>query len=238
MLSSIQSLSSVTLHNKFKRKIANSLTDLSLSNFTVLYSNNCTALNTLTDNSSVSIVNGTFSVVGTTSSYGTINTGMSLLGKTITVDMSSNFLGNFFFGCNSSGAGYMIRFETRPDNNSCISYMAAPFSWTNWGVWTNPTEPSSWNIITGPAPAGSANDTSRRVQKSVWYTVIISIAGDGTLSWTAQKQGTTSFINNTIYYQYTNFKVDPSNTYIAVHGDGGMGRTQFDNIRIYNQSLL
>ena len=238
MLGTIQSMGTYTIANKFKKRIPNSITDLSLSNYSIVYQNDCNSLSNLTvNNNGVTVVNGTYSAAGTGTTYGAINTGISLLNKTITVDISSNLLAEFYFGCDSSGSGYMIRFETRPDSIVYISYMAAPTSWTNRGYWVDPTEPSTWTIITGPAPAGSANDTSRRLQASVWYTIIMSIASDGTLSWAAQKQGTPTFINNTTYPQYTNFKVSDANRFIAVNGAGGNGRSQFDNIKIYNQAL-
>lgn len=240
MLGTIQSMGTYTVTNKFKRLIPNSITDLNLSNYSIVYQNDCNSLSNLTVNSGITVVTGTYSAVGTSGTYGAINTGMSLLNKTILVDVSSNRIGDFFFASDNTGSGYMVRIDTRTVNNLQICYMAAPTSWTTWGYWANINEPSSWTATTGPAPAGSANDKSRTLLPGTWYTIIISIASDGTLTWAAQKQGTTTFINNTTYPQYTNFKALSTNTYIAVNGDGNAngGVTQFDNIKIYNQALL
>jgi len=224
MLGTIQSIGTYTIANKFKRLIPNSITDLSLSNYTIIYQNDCASLGNLTANTGVSVVSSTYRVPSLYANYGSMNTGVSLLNTTIVVDMSSSALGNFFFGCNSVGAGFMLRFETRTVDINYISCMTPTGAWNGYG----------------PVIASTYSGTTTRMDARVWYTIIISISPTGTIKWAAQKRNTSSFINNTIYAQDTAYTVSNANQYIGVVGDGAGSTlyTDFDNIKIYNQALL
>lgn len=87
--------------------------------------------------------------------YAYYNIGESLLGKTIELDMLSlsgtYALTNFFFACNSSGAGQLFRLECRDGYNSGF---APTDSWTSWG-----------------GPDSVSNKTA-----DVWYHIKIEIS--------------------------------------------------------------
>lgn len=105
------------------------------------------------------------SLLANNGQYAYINSGAaSLLNTTIQIDMyvrsGSVNLCDFFFGCNSSGAGYMLRFDARAGTTTGI---ATTTSWTNWNVP---------NIATrGPVTA------------TTWHSAKIQIASNGSTSW-------------------------------------------------------
>jgi hypothetical protein len=86
----------------------------------------------------------------------------SLLNTTITFNMKvipgSIDLANFFFGCNSSGAGQMLRLEARGGNYSGFTTTS---SWTLWNA------PTTQSVVTA----------------GVWYSVKIQITSSGYATW-------------------------------------------------------
>lgn len=140
-------------------------------------------------------------------SYAYINTGLSLLNKTIFVDMypagnNTNALIDFFFGCNSAGLGYYFRIDTR---TSLGSY--------GWGTTTNWT---TWSAGTTAGANGTPN---------TWYTVKITISAAGVAN---------AYVNGT-QSSTANFSVTPQGGYIGCIGDNGGGGTNlFDNIMIFD----
>ena len=87
-----------------------------------------------------------------------------LVGKSILADVriateAANDLCNFFFGCNASGAGQMLRFDARPGQHSGI---ATTTSWTAWGG------PGATGLV---IPAGQ------------WFSVRIDIKAGPVADW-------------------------------------------------------
>lgn len=92
----------------------------------------------------------------------------TLKGCTIYFDLYTNSLVNFYFGCNSSGAGQMFRLETRPGNGTGFA------TTTNWTVRT--------------APQGTFVLTA-----STWYNFVITISTTGVASYTYKLNSATNF---------------------------------------------
>lgn len=90
--------------------------------------------------------------------------GQSFLGKTITLNMyilntgASFPLCNFYFGCNSSGQGNMLRLEGRAGNASGFA------TTTSWSSWNAPGTGTNYSV-------------------STWHTVVISINSSSQASW-------------------------------------------------------
>jgi hypothetical protein len=85
---------------------------------------------------------------------------------------------NFYFGCNASGAGQMLRLETR---SGFSSGFASTSSWTSWG---------------GPAATGV------RLTAGQWYRVKITRSGSSR-AWYLNDtliQSDTSYVNNGDYF--------------------------------------
>lgn len=152
-------------------------------------------------------LNNSFTVNGLAGTYAYINTGLSLLNKTIFVDIycpgtTSNALCNFFFACSAAGLGNMYRHECRTASPGGLS------STTSWTVWTAPT---------GATPTGTP---------LVWASIKIQISAAGVATYYIN--GTVGAINNT-------FTINNQGGYIGCIGDGGgNGLNRFDNIRIYD----
>lgn len=85
----------------------------------------------------------------------------TLYNTTIMVNMQLIYgiCADFFFGCASNGAGYMLRLECRGGTPSGIA------TTTNW---------TSWGIPSGPALS---------ISTGVWYSVKIQITGSGATSF-------------------------------------------------------
>jgi hypothetical protein len=97
--------------------------------------------------------------------YAYINSGAaSLLNTTITLDIYVRGffinLCNFFFGCNATGSGYMLRLDSRGGE---LSGIATTGGWTNWDT---------------PSIA-----TRGFVAAETWHSVKIQIASNGDTSW-------------------------------------------------------
>jgi len=102
----------------------------------------------------------------------------TFVNKTIIVDMQTNAsLMNFYFGCNSTGAGNMVRIETRGLGN--YSGFATTGTWLSWS----------------PPYAGIVSH-----QQGVWYRVKIQIfnTNPGGMTWYVDGvyAGTGTFIDN------------------------------------------
>jgi len=102
----------------------------------------------------------------------------TFVNKTIIVDMQTNAsLMNFFFGCNVSGAGNMVRIDARGPGN--FSGFATTTSWTLW----NPPSTGIQSHLQG-----------------VWYRVKIQIFNTqpGGMTWyvDGQHAGTGQFVDN------------------------------------------
>lgn len=84
-----------------------------------------------------------------------------LIGKSIKFDCklgSSTPLANLFFGCNSSGAGRMLRIEGRSGNNCGI---ATTTGWTSWSAPANtfaPVTDGAWHTYKIDIKAGPVVD--------------------------------------------------------------------------------
>lgn len=94
---------------------------------------------------------------GNNASYGYYNLGYSFLNTTITYDVNVGSLCNFYFACNSSGAGQMFRSEGR----GASSGFASTPSWTSWN-----------------GPSGGA-----QFVPGTWYSTKIVISSSGVASW-------------------------------------------------------
>lgn len=100
---------------------------------------------------------------GTQYAYTTTPSVSSFLNKTIFLNMKviagSVCLANFYYGCNSTGGGWMLRLEARGG--------------TNYSGITNTTSWSSWT-----APAAGNNVTA-----GAWNTIKIQIDGNANTIW-------------------------------------------------------
>ena len=90
--------------------------------------------------------------------YAYYNLGFSLLNTIITFDVYTTNLCNFYFACDSLGAGQMFRLETR---SASYSNFATTPSWTSW------TAP-----VNGPT-----------LSSNTWYTIKIVITSSGVCFW-------------------------------------------------------
>ena len=99
-----------------------------------------------------------------TNQYAYINPGnvASLLNTIITLNIkvisSANDLCDFYFACDSSGAGQMLRLESRSQYNSGF---AATINWTTW----------------------YASSTQPYVAPDIWYNIKIIISSTGYATW-------------------------------------------------------
>lgn len=116
-----------------------------------MYLNGWTTAGTVTIVSSPGNPGPSVQVPGSTSDYAYTDSGVTP--TTIEVDMYSTVLGDFFFGCNSSGAGSMARIDTRSGQ---FSGLATTSSWSSW------SSPASG--LTG-------------ITASAWHHLVISISG-------------------------------------------------------------
>lgn len=114
-----------------------------------------------------------------------------LIGKSIKFDCklgTSTALANLFFGCNSSGAGRMLRLDMR-NTNSCG--IATTSGWTSWSAPTGTTftTDSNWHTYRVDIKAGPVADVWKDGVKIITGA---SIAVNGTyigLSGDAGSQG-------------------------------------------------
>lgn len=150
--------------NSFQNSINNSIRAL-----IKLFSNDGSSLTGWSSsNGGISIIqnagNGApaFSVL-TNQGYIFINTGISnLAGKTISfrVYLISSGCPDFFFACDSTGSGQMLRFDSRNGNDTGITKT------TSWTAWVGVIGPFIWTLKT-------------------WYDISIIISSDGVASWSA-----------------------------------------------------
>lgn len=148
-----------------------------------------------------------FAVNGAAGTYAYINTGLSLLNKTIMLDMycpgtTLTALSDFFFACSAAGLGNMYRHECRTGNSGGFA------STTNWATWA--------------APVG----TTTTGTPLVWANIKIQISAGGVATY---------YLNGTLGSTNNTFTINNQGGYIACMGDGaGGGLNLFDNIRIYD----
>lgn len=84
-------------------------------------------------------------VPGTVGVFTYIDTGVTP--AHIEIDLYTTVLGDFFFGCNSSGAGQMVRVDTR---NGTFCALATTSSWTSWSTPASglgPVSANSWHHL-------------------------------------------------------------------------------------------
>lgn len=134
------------------------------------------------------------SIQATGAEYAYYDLGQSLLGKKITFDIyllsGTNELANFYFGCNSSGQGNMLRVEGR---TSQITGLTTTTSWTAWNA------PTSGN--TTPYSVGS------------WHAVEIQINSSSQVTWAIN--GTTQQSNVSVTLQGNYFAVHGDASVVA-----------------------
>ena len=125
--------------------------------------------------------------------YGTL--GFSFLNTTIVFDAygagTNVSILNMFFGCNSSGAGQMLRIDFR--NGTYSSGFASTTSWTAWS-----------------APTGTIYNAS-----TTWYTIKMQITSAGVATWYCNgvlQSGTGQSITMTNNGNYMAFSGDYSGT--------------------------
>ena len=94
---------------------------------------------------------------GSNASYAYYNLGYSFLNTTITFDVNVGSLCDFYFACNSNGAGQMFR----PEGRNAGSGFASASSWTSWS-----------------GPPGGA-----QFVPGTWYNTKIVISSSGVASW-------------------------------------------------------
>lgn len=131
---------------------------------------------------SISSINGNYCYINLTTFIPGITT---VKGRTITVNINTTITSggvcDFFFGCNISGAGQMVRINTLVPAGE-YSGLASTTSWT-----TRPV----------PSTAGPA------VLPNIWYSVVITINASGLASytWNGSATGTTTMTiaNNGTY---------------------------------------
>lgn len=230
MLGTIQSMGTYTVTNKFKRRIPNSITDLSLGNYSIVYNNNCDNFTSLQDHLGLSITSITGSVgncfkMTTVSAYGIINiSNINLLNKTIVVRSSINYTGRFYFGCSLNGDGYAFQYDA---SGSGFSYVGKCVNW----ILTE-------NI--GPITSGS--DT-KILNTGYFHSLIISINSNGNIKWGLQQSnyynGPTyydnfNFLGGQLYNGSTSYVVDPTKKILAFNC---YGETYMDTIEIYNSAV-
>jgi hypothetical protein len=151
--------------------------------------------------------NSCITVNATGSAYAWINTGLSLLNKTIILEMfaagtTSNALCNFYFACSTAGLGQMYRFECR--NTLFGQGFIDTTDWTTWG-----------------SPTGNGANTP-----ATWTTIKIQITSAGVATY---------YVNGTVGSLNNNYTISNQGGVIGLIGDGGNGGlNRYDNIRIYD----
>jgi len=142
----------------------------------LLFSNDCNSLDGWTNNGFAVITTAGQTCFYSTSGgsrYIYINTGLSSL-KGTTISFYVYLTGgcpNFYFSCNSSGAGQMLRFEQRFGNGSGF---ISTYSWTRWNA---PSSNYSWpqntwlpvSIII--SSSGVATFSVNNVDSGISYTI-------------------------------------------------------------------
>lgn len=195
--------------------------------YNILYQNDCSNASGLT--SIVTNVGGTITSDGniytlalpgsTGYVYGTINTGLNLINKTVKIDYyySGGYL-MFAFGCDNLGNGYRIYITN-----------AFPLLYYKTGnVWQQ----------AGSQVAGLLGTTGT-VTSNKWYTITISITSLSDIRWNLSEQGSTTYVVAGVsYYRYTsNPKVSASNTFIGLIFNSSAS-ARVDNIKIYDGVML
>jgi hypothetical protein len=139
------------------------------------FSNNCSSLVGWVNNGfTVATVGGQTCFTGSSNSYYVyVNSGATTLkGRTISFNVYlTGGCPNFYFNCNSTGTGQMLRFEQRSSSGSGFTGTS---SWTGWSgpsstyTWTQNT----WLAITIPiTSAGVATFTVNGVASGITYTI-------------------------------------------------------------------
>lgn len=131
--------------------------------------------------------------------YITPNRITSLYNKTITFDVYTGTVCNFFL-CDTSGAGTLLALDTR----TAVSGFSSATSFSTW------TSPASGTALTA----------------NVWHSIKVYINSSGSASW---------YLNGVLQQQ--GYAVSNTNV-IAIHGDGGLGTSYFDNIKVYQGSFI
>ena len=149
-----------------------------------LFSNNGSSLtgwtlgaNACSINASIGNPAPSIAASGTNASYAFYNLGQSFLNTTITFDVYVGSLCNFYFACNSTGAGQMFRAEGRGTGSG----FASTSSWTNWN-----------------APPGGI-----RFVPGTWYSAKVVISSSGVASWyqnNVLQSQTYTIANNGTYF--------------------------------------
>jgi hypothetical protein len=181
--------------------------------FTVDFSNDGSSLTGWTTGGSVAVTNSSSSPsvnpsalqpAAATSNFAHIDTGVSLAGKTILVDVlsgSTSDLAAFIFGADSSGAGPGFQFDTRGGSEPGAAL-------TQNTAWV----PSSY-IGTGAVEKGRFASLA-----GIWTQVKVVIDGPGT---TAKL-----YVNGVLCRQES---VTLSGTFIGINGGGGSSGALFRN---------
>jgi len=143
--------------------------------------------------------------------YAYTNVAQSVLGKTISFDMklieSGVALANFYFGCDSSGRGQLLRLDARA---ASYSGFAATRSWTSWDAPSYPTV--SQGIVT----------------TGVWYNVQITVDKTGTdIDW---------YLNGIWQGAMIGFASN-GNYIALHGDSGATGGAYFDNIKFFYRDL-
>jgi len=139
--------------------------------------------------------NPTSSLKAVGGTYAYRDLGQSFLGKTITLDMyilnsGATFpLCNFYFGCNSTGQGNLLRLEGR---SGSASGFATTTSWTSWNA---PATGTNYTVLT-------------------WYTIVISINSSSQASWSINGSPVQTNVSVTLSGNYFGVHGDG----VSVHG--------------------
>ena len=186
------------------------LTNISSSimyNKNILFSNNGTSLTGWTNSGGFSVGtvgSQTCLTSSTSNAYIYISTGISSF-KGRTIKFNAYITGgcpDFFFGCNSSGAGQFFRMETR---SAVAEGFSSTTSWTSWAN-VNPANPAySWtlnqwlNITISITSGGVANFSVNGVAASSSYNYTISDNGSY-IGIQVDGAGGSISINNIVIY--------------------------------------
>ncbi len=229
MLSTIQSMTTYSITNKYKR-LPTSITDLSLGNYSIVYNNNCDNFASLDNYLGLTITpitgsDGNCFKMTTDSAYGIISNinNISLLNKTIVVKSRINYTGRFYFGCDVGGNGYAFQYDAS----------GAAFSYVGKCV--------QWIITENIGPITSGTDT-KIVNTGFFHTMVISINSGGNMKWGLQQSnyynGPTlnafNFLGGQLYSGSTSYVVDPNKKLLAFNC---YGETYIDTIDIYNSAV-
>ena len=167
---------------------------------------------TFTNKNGSTYSNGLFTLPAASSvSYCYCNYGMSLLNKIVSFDVKSEYIGNFVFFANNTGAGQMIRVETRKTSGYTTAAITTTTSWT---AWTPPTL--------------NATTEYKSFNPNQWYhfdVVFTAVPGTDNLSIQLAL-----YVDSSLWY--SKYTVSNKGNYIGFNGDKDSGKTYFKNLSI------